>query len=131
MKNKVIAVDFDGTCVTHEFPEIGEDVPHAVEVLKRLNEAEIKIIVWTMRHGKHLDEDAAQWFDERGIKVWAYNENPTQKHWTGSPKAYAQHYIDDAAVGCPLIFPEDGGRPFVDWFEIEKLLDNLGYFETE
>lgn len=130
MKPKIIAVDFDGTCVAHEFPEIGEDVPHAVDVLKRLNAAEVKIIVWTMRCGKHLDEDAARWFRARGIEVWAFNENPTQKHWTESPKAYAQHYIDDAAIGCPLVYPGDGGRPFVDWVEVEKLLEQLGYFDA-
>jgi hydroxymethylpyrimidine pyrophosphatase-like HAD family hydrolase len=131
MKRRIIAVDFDGTCVTHEYPEIGEDVPHAVEVLKRLNEAKVKIIVWTMRHGKHLDEDAVEWFKEKGIEVWAFNENPTQKHWTQSPKAYAQAYIDDAAIGCPLVYPEDGGRPYVDWFAVEKILEEQGYFDTE
>lgn len=36
-REKVIAVDFDGTIVKHRFPEIGDEVPHAVEVLKRLN----------------------------------------------------------------------------------------------
>jgi hypothetical protein len=131
MKRKILAVDFDGTCVRHEYPEIGEDVPHAVEVLRRLTGAGVKLIVWTMRHGKHLDEDAARWFADRGIEVWAFNENPTQMHWTQSPKAYARHYIDDAAIGCPLIYPDDGSRPFVDWFEVEKLLDSLDYFEGE
>ena len=128
MRNKIIAVDFDGTCVTHEYPEIGADVPHAVAVLRRLNAAGVKIIVWTMRHGKHLDEDAAAWFRDRDIKVWAFNENPTQKHWTESPKAYARHYIDDAAIGCPLIYPADGARPYVDWPAVEKILEDLGYF---
>ena len=31
-------------------------------------------------------------------------------------------YIDDAAVGTPLIRPEDGGRAYVDWMEV---LSNL------
>lgn len=54
-RNKIIAVDFDGTCVKHEYPEIGEDAPDAVEVLKRLNKAGVKILVWTMRCGEHLE----------------------------------------------------------------------------
>ena len=44
----VIAVDFDGTCVTHAFPKIGEDIG-AVPVLKRLVKAGHKIILYTMR----------------------------------------------------------------------------------
>lgn len=75
-RDKIIAVDFDGTCVKHEYPEIGDDVPHAVEVLKRLNEANVRIIVWTMRSGEHLDVGAKEWFETRGIEVWAYNKNP-------------------------------------------------------
>jgi hypothetical protein len=36
LKNKfVVGVDFDGTCVTHEYPKIGRDIG-AVPVLKEL-----------------------------------------------------------------------------------------------
>ena len=125
--NKIIAVDFDGTCVRHEYPEIGADVPHAVEVLKLLSEANVKLIVWTMRSGEHLDVHAKEWFEERGIEIWAYNENPGQASWTNSPKCYAQAYIDDAAIGCPLIYPDDGMRPFVDWLAVERLLEDGGF----
>lgn len=125
--NRIIAVDFDGTCVRHEYPEIGEDVPHAARVLKRLNEAKVRIIVWTMRSGEHLEVGAKDWFDERGIGIWAYNNNPGQANWTESPKCYAQAYIDDAAIGCPLIYPDDGARPFVDWLAVEKLLEAGGF----
>ena len=31
-----IAVDFDGTIVTHKYPEIGEERPFAIETLKML-----------------------------------------------------------------------------------------------
>lgn len=40
----IIAVDFDGTCVTHEFPRVG-----AAEVLKELTDKGHKIILFTMR----------------------------------------------------------------------------------
>ena len=128
--NRIIAVDFDGTVVTHEYPEVGEDVPHAVRVLRRLNKADIKIIVWTMRCGRYLDEDAKQWFEKRNIKVWAFNDNPQQTSWTESRKCYAHAYIDDAAVGCPLIYPAVGERPFVDWQEIERLLEIQGFLDS-
>lgn len=128
-KNKIVCVDFDGTCVTHEYPKIGDDVPNAVNVLKKLNENEVKIILWTIRSGEHL-EDAVNWFAEREIKIWAVNKNPQQRFWSKSPKAYANVYIDDAALGCPLKqFEDESGdrRPYADWFEIEKLLEEIGY----
>lgn len=42
----IIAVDFDGTCVIHEFPKVGKDIG-AVPVLKKLIEKGHKIILYT------------------------------------------------------------------------------------
>ena len=126
-KNKIACVDFDGTCVMHEYPKIGADVPHAVDVLKKLNENDVKLILWTIRSGEHLLE-AVDWFVERDIEIWSINKNPQQRFWSKSPKAYAPVYIDDAALGCPLKFPiDDSSRPYADWVEIEKLLEKIGY----
>lgn len=124
---KIICLDFDGTCVTHEYPDIGIDIPYCFEVLKRLEANGVKIILWTMRSGNTL-EDAIDWFKSRGIELWGINENPQQKEsgWSTSPKAYAPIYIDDAALGCPLIYPKNA-RPFVDWKAIEKLLQERFY----
>ena len=109
-----IAVDFDGTCVTHDYPRIGKDI-HAIPVLKRLVSNGHKLILNTMRSGKELDE-AVNWFKEHNIELFGANENPTQKSWTDSPKVYAHLYIDDAALGCPLKMDENlSHRPFVDW----------------
>ncbi|HEY0426368.1 MAG TPA: hypothetical protein VGC76_01055 [Pyrinomonadaceae bacterium] len=129
-RNKIVAVDFDGTCVLHEYPKIGAEVPHAVEVLKKLNENQVKIILWTIRSGEYLQE-AVDWLAERKIEIWAVNKNPTQRYWSKSPKAYAPVYIDDAALGCPLKFIDDenGSRPYADWFEIEKLLEKIGLLD--
>jgi hypothetical protein len=111
----------------HEYPKIGEDVPNAVEVLKKLNENQVKIILWTIRSGEFL-QDAVNWFIERDIELWAINKNPQQRFWSKSPKAYAPVYIDDAALGCPLKLPlNDNSRPFADWFEIEMLLKEIDY----
>lgn len=123
----MVCVDFDGTCVKHEYPKIGEDVPNAVNVLKRLNENQVRIILWTIRSGDYLQE-AVDWFAKRGIALWAVNKNPSQRFWSKSPKAYAPVYIDDAALGCPLKLPvDDLHRPYADWFEIERLLKDIGY----
>lgn len=44
----LIAVDFDGTCVTHEFPKVGKDIG-AERVLKLLVENGHQLILHTMR----------------------------------------------------------------------------------
>lgn len=109
-----IAIDFDGTCVTHEYPEIGRDLG-ATTTLKTLVDNGHKLILLTMRSGKTL-ENAKHWFEERGIILYGVNENPSQKRWTESPKVYANLYIDDANLGAPLIKNSIASdRPYVDW----------------
>lgn len=113
-----MAVDFDGTCVKHEYPEVGGDVG-AVPVLKRLVDDGARIILWTMRSDSYLDS-ARKWFEDNGIPLFGVNRNPEQDRWTSSPKAYAGLYIDDAALGCPLKTDgPPGSRPFVDWDQVE------------
>ena len=121
----IIAVDFDGTCVTHEYPRVGKDIG-AVPVLKKLTNSGHKLVLNTMRSGDEL-ADAIQWFIDNDIPLYGVNENPTQKEWTASPKVYAHIYIDDCAFGCPLkMDPAIGDKPFVDWIAVEKnLMENL------
>ncbi len=114
-----IAIDFDGTCVTHEYPFIGRDIG-AQKVLKRLVNKGHRLILNTMRSGVPLLE-AVDWFKKNEIPLYGIQENPQQKSWTSSPKCYAQIYIDDAALGCPLI--GKGDRPFVDWIKVEEFLE--------
>lgn len=113
----IIAIDFDGTCVTHEYPKIGKDIGSVV-VLKQLVQYGHQLILWTMRSGDTLN-DAINWFKDNDIPLYGINTNPTQKTWTQSPKAYANLYIDDAAFGCPFLFDKEiSDRPYVDWNEI-------------
>lgn len=98
----IIAVDFDGTCVKHRYPMVGEDVDGAVSVLKELVRKGHKIILYTMRGGDTLD-DAISWFIDNDIELWGINRNPEQYGWSSSPKVFANLYIDDAALGIPLI----------------------------
>lgn len=117
-----IAVDFDGTCVTHEYPKVGKDIG-AVPVLKKLTDGGHKIILNTMRSGKEL-ADAIKWFIDNDIPLFGANENPTQKSWTSSPKVHANIYIDDMALGCPLTFDHGiSSRPFVNWVMVEEILE--------
>lgn len=122
----IIAVDFDGTCVTHEYPKIGREIG-AVAVLKELVDRGCKLILWTMRSdgrddGTHPLTDAVNWFKEHGIPLFGVQRNPEQDIWTTSPKAYAKLYIDDAALGAPLCPGLTGERPFIDWQRVREML---------
>lgn len=122
-----IAVDFDGTCVSHEFPNIGQDIG-ATPILKRLVQAGHNLILFTMRsnggdHGDVLDA-AVEWFEERDIPLYGIQSNP-HNNWSDSPKAYANIYIDDSALGVPLTNPPQG-RPYVDWELVERELIDRG-----
>lgn len=119
----IIAIDFDGTCVEHDYPSVGLDVEGAVEVLKALNGRGHRLILNTMRSGELLDA-AVRWFKQRKIELWAVNENPEQRKWTESPKVYADIYIDDSALGCPIRFIDGVRRPVVNWSKVRTLLEN-------
>lgn len=130
INNKMdICIDFDGTCVTHEFPKIGKDIS-AVPVLNKIVKAGHNLILFTMRSDrpeKPYLADAVKWFKDNNIPLYGVNSNPHQKRWTNSPKAYGQLYIDDAALGCPLKMDKElSNRPFVDWERVKRLLIQSG-----
>lgn len=125
MKGRIIGLDFDGTCVTHMYPLIGDEISGAVDVLRELTNAGHKIVLFTMRSGVELSM-AVTWFHFKGIPLHGVNEEPNQKSWTSSPKAYAELYIDDAALGCPLFHPK-GQRPHVDWRLVRCELVKRGF----
>lgn len=123
---KIIGIDFDGTCVTHEYPRVGREIG-ARPVLERLVTEGGRLVLWTMRSGNRPDgtdplKDAVDWFARQGIPLWGINMNPEQRDWTSSPKAYCHIYIDDACLGCPLMRGKKGERPFVDWKKVESIL---------
>lgn len=116
-----IGIDFDGTCVTHEYPKIGKDIG-AIPVLKSLVQKGHQLILFTMRSDRTLT-DAVNWFKENDIPLYGIQTNPTQLSWTKSPKAYCHLYIDDAGLGCPIkVDINISDRPFVDWDVAEKML---------
>jgi hypothetical protein len=134
----VILIDFDGTCVTHKFPEVGNDIG-AVPVLKELVNKGHKLILFTMRSNRitfsetpkgiipdtqgHFLNNAIQWFIDNGISLYGVQSNPRQHTWTESPKAYGQLMIDDIGLGIPLKEdPDLCTRPFVDWVKVRELL---------
>lgn len=124
-KGLIIALDFDGTVVTHKYPEIGKDIG-AVPVLKRLADTGCLFVLNSMRSKKNgtLD-DAVNWFKKNNIELYGVNKEPNQEKWTDSSKTYAHIYIDDAAFGCPVKY-DDNGRKYVDWNKIERMFEEKG-----
>lgn len=124
----IIAVDFDGTLVKHRYPDIGAEIPGAFDALKKFKSLGATLILFTMRddgdkNGPTLTQ-AIEFCRARGVEFDYVNENPKQKIWTASPKVYANAYIDDAAVGCPLMVAA-GERPWADWRFIEPRMLSL------
>jgi len=113
MRTGIFAVDFDGTCVTAEFPKVGKNIG-AQYVLKQLVDNGNKIILYTMRGKATYDwehkplpgdvlQDAIDWFSAHNIPLWGVNVNPQQEEdkWTDSPKPFANVIIDDYNVCAP------------------------------
>ena len=110
----IIAVDFDGTIVEHKYPEIGNERPFATYTLRKLIEDRHRLILWTVRRGKELQE-AVDWCKERGVEFYAVNRNfpeETVEPHGGYSKINAELFIDD----CNL-----GGIP--DWGKIYQMIN--------
>ncbi len=98
--NIKIAVDFDGTIVEHEYPAIGKEKLFAFRTLRELEKKGARLILWTFRTGKELDE-AVEFCRRNGIEFYAVNRNyPEEIFDEGiSRKIDADIYIDDKNLG--------------------------------
>lgn len=116
-----IAVDFDGTIVEHRYPEIGKELPFATQTLRMLIADQHKLILWSVREGKLL-EDAVEWCRERGIEFYAVNkdfpEEDLSKNQNFSRKIKADIWIDDRNIG---------GLP--DWGTIYQMITEKKTYE--
>ena len=100
LAGKVIAVDFDGTLAKSQYPSIGEPNHLLIAALKEAKKNGAKIILWTCRSGKELEE-AVLWSRMQGLKFDAINDDlPEVKERFGdtSKKIFAHYYIDDRAL---------------------------------
>ena len=111
-----IAVDFDGTIVEHKYPQIGEEIPFAVETLKMLTQDRHKLILWSVREGELLEE-AVNWWRERGLEFYAVNRDYPEETTDNNPhfsrKLKVDMFIDDRNLG---------GLP--DWGTIYRMISH-------
>lgn len=110
----VIAVDFDGTIVAHEYPRIGKELLFAFQTLRALAAEGHRLVLWTIREGKLLEE-AVEYCKKNGLEFYAINESfPGEGFKPGqSRKINVDLFIDDRLVGG---FP---GWPAI-WEELSK-----------
>ena len=98
----VIAVDFDGTIVEHKYPYIGKEIPFAITTLKRLQDDGHRLILWSCREGRLL-QDAVEFCRERGVDFFAINsiyaDEDVDSEAIRSRKLKADMFIDDRNVG--------------------------------
>ena len=114
----IIAVDFDGTIVEHKYPEIGRELPFAIETLKKLQQERHRLILWSVREGKYYRRP---WISAGSvIEFYAVNSNYAEEtlesdHY--SRKLKADLFIDDRNLG---------GLP--EWGMIYRMIhDKWGY----
>ncbi len=108
-----IAIDFDGTIVEHRYPEIGAEIPFAIETLKMLIKEKHRLILWSVREGELLEE-AVEYCRQRGVEFYAVNKDYPEEekgHSNYSRKLKADLFIDDRNLG---------GLP--DWGTIYRMI---------
>ncbi len=111
-----IAIDFDGTIVEHKYPEIGKEIPFATQTLRMLIADHHKLILWSVREGKLLD-DAIKWCADKGVEFYAINrdypEETIESNNHFSRKLKVDLFIDDRNLG---------GLP--DWGTIYRMVSS-------
>ncbi len=97
----IIAIDFDGTIVEDQYPDIGKEKRFAFMTLREFQKQGHRLILWTCRKGKELDE-AVELCRKNGIEFYAVNKNYPEEIFDDtqtSRKIYADIYIDDRNIG--------------------------------
>lgn len=115
LESKIIAVDFDGTIVEDAYPSVGRAKMFAFETLKKLQEDGHRLILWTYRHGKTLDE-AIEFCRKNGVEFYAVNNSFEGENYDpseASRKLNADLFIDDRNLGG-----------FPGWGEVYHIIKN-------
>ena len=122
LSNKKLAIDFDGTIVEDAYPSIGKPKIFAFETLKKWHSEGYRLILWTYRHGKSLEE-AVEFCRKNGIEFYAVNssfEGEIFDDETQSRKIDADLFIDDRNLGG-----------FPGWGEIYNIITERIEFRVE
>lgn len=100
----VIAVDFDGTLVKDQFPNLGQPFIEGINTVNAMIEAGYEIVIWTARqelvpvmehlknHGLNIDK----------VKINAHADYMLNRYESQGIKIGASIYIDDRGYGAPI-----------------------------
>ena len=110
----ILAIDFDGTIVEDAYPGIGKPKLFAFETLKRLQKDGHRLILWTYRDGKRL-EDAVEFCKTHDIEFYAVNQSFPEEQYDPkkSRRIHADYFIDDRNIGG-----------FIGWGKVYQILTN-------
>ena len=113
-KHLIIAIDFDETIVEDAYPNIGKPMIFAFETMKKLQSEGHRLILWTYRTDKKLQE-AVDFCKQQGLEFYAINKSYPEEEFDGkiSRKINATFFVDDRNIGG-----------FIGWTAIHKLLLN-------
>ncbi len=97
---KILAIDFDGTIVEDAYPKIGKPMLFAFETMKQLQNQGHRLILWTYRSGRKLQE-AVDFCSKNGIEFYAVNKSYPEETLDNSisRKIHADIFIDDRNFG--------------------------------
>ncbi|MEZ7945276.1 MAG: hydrolase [Flavobacteriaceae bacterium] len=113
-KHLIIAIDFDGTIVEDAYPKIGKPMIFAFETMKKLQSEGHRLILWTYRTEKKLQE-AVDFCKQQGLEFYAINKSYPEEEFDGkiSRKINATFFVDDRNIGG-----------FIGWTAVHKQLLN-------
>ena len=113
-KHLIIAIDFDGTIVEDAYPNIGKPMIFAFETMKKLQSEGHRLILWTYRTDKKLQE-AVDFCKQQGLEFYAINKSYPEEEFDGkiSRKINATFFVDDRNI-----------EGFIGWTAVHKLLLN-------
>lgn len=134
---KIIAIDFDGTIVTDEFPKVGKLLRGAKATIRALRNNGHHVFLWTVRTNTddhpHVLDDAIEFLKNNEIYLDGVNHSPFIPT-KDSIKQYANVYIDDLNLGAPLILQKRHDGAFsnaIDWGRVAFTLYLNGYITFE
>ena len=96
MNKEIIAIDFDGTLVTDEYPDIGSINQDLIDFIKN-NRDKYIFILNTLRKGVYLEQAISFLKDVCEVEFDYINENTDELilKYGNSRKIAATYYIDD------------------------------------
>ena len=132
-----IYLDFDGTVVEHQYPNIGIYNEGCFEVIKKLQKAGHRIILNTYR--ANLENGTLEaainylnfWAIEKGfVVIEEFEKVKLEPHpWDWNYfKTNDLIYIDDICIRIPLKPATEAKYPIVDWEKLDQEFEEEGIY---